>query len=107
VFSGPTYTVLLTKKALAPDLKRKVDEIRAQRAGSATVREKLEVRLSIIVRLCYDGGTDDVERGTARSDRMGRTARVDETSCRRSEGVASIKGSRIQEDRGAIINPLI
>lgn len=31
-------------QSLAPDLKRKVDEIRAQRAGSAAVREKLEVR---------------------------------------------------------------
>jgi hypothetical protein len=30
-------------QALAPDLKRKVDEIRAQRAGSGAVREKLEV----------------------------------------------------------------
>jgi hypothetical protein len=30
-------------QALAPDLKRKVDEIRAQRAGSSAVRQQLEV----------------------------------------------------------------
>jgi hypothetical protein len=65
------------------------------------------VRLSIIARLYCDGGTDDVERGTAGSDRVGRTARVNETSCRRSEGVASIERSRIQEDRGVIVDSLI
>jgi hypothetical protein len=43
----PPHTMSdVDQQALAPDLKRKVDEIRAQRAGSSAVRKRLEVGLS-------------------------------------------------------------